>query len=147
MPISDDEDFFFLPQLTEAMQNAPSDPDEAAKVLLLCAELLRNGEPLPTDARQYIADAFESAALKPAPYRASTLAEELYLTAKNRRPAGNYFEIGEQVEYLIGDLSLTKAIARVAEKTGVSKSTVRKYHLEYLEAKEEHDRINREEGF
>ncbi len=71
----------------ELLRRVEADPDAAAKLLLLSAEYLRNRQPMPSMLADYIADAFESAAVKPREHRPKQLTDELRLTANNKRKA------------------------------------------------------------
>lgn len=121
---------------------APSDPDEAANALLLAADYLRRREALPDNLADYLADALESAALKPAAHRADALARELHLTSGNRRPAANWLEVGEAVDAVIhSGLSLNAAKAQIAGDFGIGESTVLRYWQRWCAASEANARI------
>ncbi|MBN9463690.1 MAG: hypothetical protein J0H00_20975 [Burkholderiales bacterium] len=49
----------------ELLRRVEADPDAASQLLLLAVEYLRNRQPMPPMLADYIADAFESAAVKP----------------------------------------------------------------------------------
>lgn len=72
--------------VSDAISAAPADPEKAAKLLLLSAEWLRSGKPLPAQLVDYLAGAFEAAMAKPPDTRIDALALELNLKALNRRP-------------------------------------------------------------
>lgn len=77
----------------QLVENAPACPEEAAQALLLAAEYIRKGEPLPDPLADYMADGIEQAMRNPArhdPYnmdRGRALLVTLNLEAKNRRPS------------------------------------------------------------
>jgi hypothetical protein len=110
---------------SDVLARAPCDPEAAAQVLMIAARYLRAGEPLPDDLAKFLADAFESAGLKPDEHsRAKTLARDLHLIAGgNRRPKASYVEVGKAVEQLVsaGD-SVDKAISKYTEHFNKEKS-------------------------
>jgi hypothetical protein len=71
---------------SKAIQQASADPEEAARVLLIAAEYLREHKPLPYQLADYLADAFESAMAKAPEKRLAELGFELNLKSKNKRP-------------------------------------------------------------
>jgi len=73
--------------ISDAIRAAPADAEQAARVLLLAAELMRKHEPLPYQLEEYLANAFEAALQKPLDNRVRELAFELNLTSKNKRPS------------------------------------------------------------
>lgn len=130
----------------DAISSAPSDPEAAAAVLLIAVGYLRRGEPLPENLARYLADALESAALKPAPQRGRALALELHLEAGNRRPAGNTLAIGQAFDALMCDgTSQNEVRAQIAADFGISESTAVRAWKTYLAAREEHDRVTRDD--
>lgn len=124
---------------------APHDPEAAASALLLAAEYLRAGEPVPDNLADWLAGALESAALKPAAARAGALARELHLTAGNRRPVACWLEVGGAFDLLVLDgKSQNAAKAEIARRFGIDESTAVRYWRQHCKAREEHDRITRE---
>lgn len=73
--------------VSEEIARAPSDPDAAARVLLLAEDILRTGKTMPLELARYLADAFGAAMRKPVDLRATELAFELNLNARNKRPS------------------------------------------------------------
>ena len=112
----------FDPRAFELRRRAEADPDAAAELLQLAVAYLRNRKPLPPMLADYIADAFESAALKPRDYRAKQLTDELNLTANNRRKV--QADWLDAYEVLIGDSGISKNAAanKLKEKTGIGKT-------------------------
>ncbi len=75
----------FDPRVFECMLFAESDREEAARLLVIAAEYLRERKQMPAMLADYIADAFISAAAKSPELRAKQLSDDLNLTANNRR--------------------------------------------------------------
>ncbi len=138
---------FFDRRVFEAMQRAPSDPDEAAQLLTLAAEYLRKSKPMPHDLADFIAGAFEIAAAKQPKERARCLGHELHLTAQNRRPVkAGYLEVGQAFERMMDEgNSQNQAKECVAADFEISESTALKLYRKYKLAIEEADRVVREE--
>ena len=64
---------------------------------------------------------------KPKKNRAKALTDELNLTANNARLAGNFVDIGCDVEHLIKEGSTQKkAFTDIGKKNGISASTVKR---------------------
>lgn len=110
--------FRFDATVMEALNNSASDPDAAAQVLMLAAEYLRAGELMPMELVEHLANAFESAALKPQKLRGKQLALELNLTASNRRPKGDWYTVGIEMDLLLASgLSQNQAASELAART------------------------------
>lgn len=73
--------------VSDAIHAAPADPEQAAKVLLLAAKLMRDRQSLPYQLADYLADAFEASMVKPVDLRVPNLAFELNLHSRNKRPS------------------------------------------------------------
>ncbi len=119
----------------DALRRADADPDAAAEALLIAADYLRRGEPLPRLLVEHLAGAIEAAMGKPAARRGSELLHELKLTARNRRPASDWLDVGAAFEQLVDDgASDTAAKTRVAADFGISETTVLSYARAYRQA-------------
>jgi hypothetical protein len=129
----------------EAVNQAASDPDQAARALLIAAEYIRKGKPLPHPLDKFLADAIEHSMLKPAGRARNTaLLRELFLEAENRRPAKAsgarvYSEMNELITD--GGLSQNRAAEIVAKEHAISASTAKRLYREYLKADTEARRI------
>jgi hypothetical protein len=83
----------FSREAFDLVKMAPSDPNTAAKALLMAADLIRRGERLPVDLANFLADGIETAMRNPArhdphnAHRGRALVVALHLEANNRRPA------------------------------------------------------------
>jgi len=127
-------------RIGEANLLAESSSDQAAKRLQLAADYLRQlDHHFPYGLGRFLADAFDIAALKTTPKeRARALAEELELTARNRRPANPY--VGDHMWYLVkGGSSQNESAKIVAKKFNVSTKTAERA---YSEVKAIQDRLN-----
>lgn len=77
----------------ELVNRASSDPEAAVEALLMSAKYIRNGEPLPDDLANFLADGIETAMKNPARYdphnadRGRALLVALHLGANNKRTA------------------------------------------------------------
>jgi len=113
----------------DAVWRADIDPEQAAEALRIAAGYLRRREPLPDDLADWLADAFESTALKPAKNRAHTLAVELRLKALNRRPKAHWFDVGAFMHRAMTrlDMSQTAAAQAAANKFGIVEATAVAY--------------------
>lgn len=128
----------------DLLDAAPSDPDAAAKALLLVAKRIRSGAPLSAELANHLAGAIEAAMLKPQSHRGSALLRELHLKVGNRRQARvNRIAVGMGVHALVLDkVSLNAAAAQIGVEFGIDDSTVKRiYKNEYLPAKAAHDAI------
>lgn len=71
----------------EALDSAPSNPEQAAELLRIAARCIRAGEALPLGLDRHIAEAFERAAAAPhGDKREQALLHGLLLRASGRRP-------------------------------------------------------------
>ena len=73
--------------ISDAILAASADPEQAAKVLLLAARLMRDRQPLPYQLADYLANAFEKSIDQPIELRVQNLAFELNLKSRNKRPS------------------------------------------------------------
>ena len=119
---------------TEALALVKTDdPDAARDALLLVAGYIQRGEMLPGNLANYLVSAIETAMDKPTKrQRAKTLTVELGLSGLNRRPVGNWVNIGAEVERRTsaGD-SEEKACGDVSDGKGISDRTVKRYWDKY----------------
>ena len=122
------------PELEEAMEMSDADPLAAAKVLSIAAKYFRRGEALPSFLAYFLADAIDSAMEKAPSARGSELLLNLKLKARNRRPAAvNLIAMGEDLEKLIENkIPILEAAETVAERYGISDSTVKRKYKDYL---------------
>ncbi len=125
----------------ELLGRAEANPDAAADVLLLAANYMRAGKPLPDDIAEHLAGAFEAAMSKPQKNRGPALLRELHLTAGNRRPADvDWYELGLRFDRLLAEGNSVNAVAsQVGVEFGVDDSTAKRIwkntYLPALEAK------------
>lgn len=130
------EEYFADDAATEALALLKTDdPDAARDALLLVAGYVQRGEALPGNLAHYLADAIDASMGKAtAKARAKALTNALGLTAENRRPAGDWAEIGGKVERIYRECGSEEiACGAVADSTGVSDRTVRRYWDKYKE--------------
>lgn len=132
--------FSFDARASDALARAPSEPDEAAKLLMLAAEYIRAGKPFPIGLDDYFACAFERAAIaSEGTARNTALLAGLNLKMeKGPRPKLVPTEIGKRIERLMERTGRRKDFLakRLAMKLGVSLSTVKAAYEEYKEAKD-----------
>lgn len=135
----------FDARVVEALALAKSDPNAAAQALLLAAEYLRSGEPMPPDLVDHLAGGIEASMGKKEGEREKALLLELNLTALNARPKGGYYEVGQVVEAsLRAGNTISTALDDVLADPRVnikSRATARKLYSQYLSARAEHDSI------
>lgn len=135
----------FDARAVDALANAPSDPEAAAQALLLAAEYIRAGAPMPKALVEHLAGAIEASMAKPKGAREKALLQELKLTALNARPK-DYYLVGQLVEDSIRRGN--KPIDAIADAMGdprvniKSPTTIKKLHKKYLAAMAEHDSIH-----
>jgi hypothetical protein len=124
----------------EVLRRAESDPEAAAEAMRIAARYLRDERPLPMGLGDWLANALDDAALKPAPYRAKALTEALHLTAKNRRPAGDWLLLGSEFDVRMRPGSTINSVAAdIAALYDIDARTAKRYWRRYQKAKEEHD--------
>jgi len=112
----------------DAVWRAEINPDKAAEALRFAAVYLRRREPLPDYLADWLADAFESAAAKPAKHRGKALAHELGLQAMNRRPKAHWYDVGSAVAWAMSKgHSQNTAAEYAANKFDVSEATAVSY--------------------
>ena len=136
---------FDLPAF-ESVQRAPQGEDEAKAALLLAAQYMRAGEPLPMGVAEWLAGAIEVAIRNPARLNpantnggnsARALAVALGRAANNRRPAhlkhGTGYDVGQFMAELIEQgKGQNKAAQRAIEEFNISESTAKRLYREYL---------------
>lgn len=105
-----------------------AEPDTAAQLLMLAAYYLRNRKPMPDMLADYLADAFETAMVKPQENRVPQLGRELNLTALNRRPLYvSWGTLDIVVKKLLNEgMSQSQAEKEAAKFCGVSTSTAKR---------------------
>jgi len=124
--------YFSDERATDALANAESDPEAAKVALLIAADYVRRGAPLPGNLADHIAGAIEAAMAKPKNLRAKALTYELRLSAVNRRPKADWALIGSDVErHITRGASQDRALLDVSDKYGLSKSTAERYWNDY----------------
>lgn len=136
----------FDARVVDALANAASDPEAAAHALLLAAEYLRAGAPMPAALIEHLAGAIEASMAKPKGAREKALLQELKLTAPNARPKGDYYLVGQLVEASLrrGD-ALVDAVADAMADPRVSiksPATIKRLYKQYLAARASHDSIH-----
>lgn len=126
-------DFCVLTQ--EALTKAEHDPQGAADALLLAAEYIRSGKPLPFPLGDYLVGAIEASMRKPPEHRNAALLAELRLTNGNRRPAADWLAVGAAMSELIDSgLSLNQAKAQLAADMNIGESTAVRMYKQYTAA-------------
>lgn len=112
----------------ELLNRVEANPDAAAEVLLLAAEYMRAGKPLPDDIAEHLAGAFEAAMCKPQKMRGKALLRELHLTAGNRRPADvDWYALGQRFDDLVAaGNSENAAASQVGVEFGIDDSTAKR---------------------
>ena len=128
----------FLPiELENAMDLSEADPKQAAIVLRIAAEYLKNGQQMPFPLALFLADAFDRAMRMAPSVRSSELLINLKLKANNRRKVAANFEHGGRdiEEYIASKMSITDSVLKVSESYGISESTVRRLNKMYIEVK------------
>lgn len=126
------EHYFSDELATAAVSNAESSPEAAKDALLIAADYLKRGVPLPGILASHLADAIGAAMAKPQELRAKALTDELLLSAVNRRPSANWLLVGAAVERHISQgASKDRALLDVSDEYGISKTTTKRYWKEY----------------
>ena len=128
----------FLPiELEKAMDLSEADPKQAAIVLRIAAEYLKNGEKMPFTLALFLADAFDRAMRMAPSVRSSELLINLKLKANNRRKvAANFEHVGRDIEKCIASkMSITDSVLETSERYGISDSTVSRLYKKYNEFK------------
>ena len=125
---------FLTLKLENALDLADADPEQAAVVLREAAGFLRKGEPLPYPLALFLAEAFEKAMRKAPSVRGSELLFNLKLKANNRRKVTVNFEhVGRDFEeYRSKNMTVLKSSLAIAERYGISESSVIRLHKKYL---------------
>lgn len=124
----------------------------AKAALLVVAQCIKDGKPLPMGIDQWLLEAIEGAIHTPylhAPDNGDTghaLLVGLGLRSNNRRPKIDQIEVGELVQSFIDKgVKKTPAIQRAAKELEVSYGTVRAAFLKYRKAWDENSRISSEQ--
>ncbi len=125
-----------LSELHSSMFNAPYNADDAANVLRLAADYLRDadkGKPLPIGLGSYLADAFEVSAAKSTPkQRVQILGRELNLTSGNQRPNNTYDVGGYMLKLVQNGQSVNDAAICTAVDLEVSESSAKRSYRWFL---------------
>lgn len=141
------------PQAIRAVAKAPSSHEEAAKALLIAADYIQQGQPVPFFLSGWLAGSIKSAMENPLRYdpyngdKGNALLVALNLKANNRRPADYspyevYCYMADLMESkavegrLVKAISQNKAAKRAAEQFGFSAS---KAHDIYREQKRQNE--------
>lgn len=120
-------------ELEKAMDLSESDPNQAAQVLRIAANYLKNQAVMPYPLALFLADAIDRAMSKASGMRASELLINLHLKSTNRRPASNFEYVGHDLQKLLdAKMQKTKAVLEVAENYFIDEKTVRLMHKKYL---------------
>ncbi len=133
----------------DLVNRAPSNPEAAAKALLLAAEYIGRGEQLPCSLADFLADAIQTAILTPERHdpvradRGQALIVALHLKANNRRPSDVqdhevYYFMKQWMEGLIdekGNFSFKDAHKRVIGQTEAAKRAATKFDISSSTAK------------
>lgn len=126
--MSNDDVLPFDLKVLDAVSGAHSSEKTAIKALELAAQYLRRREVMPPMLADYLADAFEMAALKRPGYQSDALLTELGMKALNRRPANiSAFEVALFVDDLDHGTTERQRIYKAMQAFGVSEGTVRRY--------------------
>lgn len=131
----------------ELLNRAEANPDAAAEVLLLAAEYIRAGKPLPDDIAEHLAGAFEAAMCKPQKMRGRALLRELHLTAGNRRPADvDWYALGQRFQELLAKGESENAAAtQIGVEFNIDDSTAKRvWKKEFLPAVEARRQANQD---
>ena len=130
-------------RVVEALADAPSDPQAAAEALLLAAEYLRSGTPMPEALAEHLASALETVLAAPEKQRGSAFLMATYLRYPGRRPDPpmEVGELGTVMRAFIGYLRRGKsendaAMSLTAEPRFVllSESKVKRLYKKYGQA-------------
>ncbi len=127
-------DHYFSDEVaTDALAKAESDPEAAKDALLIAADYIKRGVPLPGILAHHIAGAIEAAMAKPKELRAKALTDELRLSAVNRRPKADWALVGADVEHHINEHQRGKdrALLDVSERHNIDKRTAERYWRKY----------------
>lgn len=130
----------FDAEAIDLLGRVESDPDAAAGAMRMAAKYIREEQPLPAGLREWIANALDDAALKPRANRAKALTDALSLTVGNRRPAGDWYAIGAEVEMrMTSDAHIESVAEDIAGKYEIDRRTVKRYWEKYQKARAQHD--------
>lgn len=142
------EEFFpFDPEAAEAVRNAHTDAKTASEALRIAAGYLRRREPLPPVLADYLAGAFEVAALKPSENQTEALGLELGLMALNRRPvAVSSWEVAQHVDDIHNGPTERQRILSAVDRFDIAETTVRRLLKEGREVLADIETISRDEN-
>ena len=129
----------FDPRAFELLRRVEADPDAASELLLLAVGYLRDRRPMPPMLADYIAEAFESAALKPREYRPKQLTDDLFLTANNKRKASVDWLDAYEVVIANPNKKPHAQAVELAKRAGIGKTKADeliKKALKYIEVNE-----------
>lgn len=136
----------------EISRKAGLSKEKAKEALLMAAQIIREGKPLPMGMAEWLAGAIESAINSPflhAPDSGDTghaLLVALGFRNNNRRKSVDWLDVGDLVERRIySGMNKTTAIRGAAAEIGIGYGTAQSAYSKYCEAKKGHDRISREE--
>lgn len=132
-------------KVSEAIRSAPSDPEKAAEVLLLAAEYMRSGQPMPKELVDYVAGAFHAAMLKPVQYRVRALALELNLEASGRRPSEFDWMHALTIIENNPTLSRPELITLIMKQGECGRTHARGLLKKALEARDQNDKLTQQE--
>jgi hypothetical protein len=124
---------------------------QAEEVLLMAAQIIRAGRPLPMGMAEWLAGAIESAISSPhrhAPDNGDpghALLVGLGLLNNNRRKVCDWLDVGELVDRLIDDgKNKTSAVKAAAAQLGIGYGTAFDAYSKYCEAKGANQHISRD---
>lgn len=131
----------------DAIAGASTDAKTAPEALRIAAGYMRRRELLPPALADYLASAFEVAALKPEGHQANALALELGLMAQNRRPSAvRPWDVAEFVDDLENGNTERQRMLAAMNRFKVSEGTIRRLLPSGRAACEEYMRLQEEEA-
>jgi hypothetical protein len=132
----------------EALEKISHDAQGATDALLLVAEYVQSGTPLPNDLSRWLCGAIEKSMRQPKAKRGATLLLELGFTRHHRRKAvASPYAAGQAFDALLDQgESQNNAASQVAIDFNISESTAVRIWKEYQEASRLHDEALRDEG-
>lgn len=133
-------------RVSEAIRLAPTDPDKAAEVLVIAAEFLRSGRPMPLELVDYVAGAFHAAMLKPEQHRARALLLELNLAVDGRRPRG--FDWMDALKIIESNptRSIPELIKLIMSQANCGRTHARVLLIKALDARDRNEELMRHEN-
>ncbi|CDI01527.1 hypothetical protein BN873_150315 [Candidatus Competibacter denitrificans Run_A_D11] len=139
--------FVFSVRATEALEKIQQDAQGAADALLIAAEYIQSGTPLPNDLSRWLCGAIEKSMCQPKAKRGDALLLELGFTRHHRRKAAQWYAVGTAFDYLVDQgESQNQAASQVAVDFKISESTAVRCWQKYQEARRLHDEALRNEG-